>query len=179
MKIWDKFFALFKKGNKERSEKDAAKLIAAPEVKYESTRGVWAPSDPKYDTINMVSHYLSTLGFDDFEARTSGETSSHHWTFAFTHTYKSMEDFLLNSHNDYDIESEDNRSGPASDWDSTFFTVIKHDEAGDITMLMIIHENDYLGIKAPPVEVKWILTYPIELKDSELINTIISKVSNL
>ena len=47
MKIWDKFFALFKKGNKERSEKDAAKLIAAPEVEYESTRGVWAPSDPK------------------------------------------------------------------------------------------------------------------------------------
>ena len=177
MKFLEKFRSLFKKANK--PIKNIEVKNAEPEVKYEFVRGVWAPSDPKYYTVNLATEYLKTLGFDDFRAATKGETSSHHWTFAFSHTYESIEDFLLNSRKDFEKESMDNEHGPEIDWDSTFFTIVKHVEDGELTMLIIVDESDSVGFKTKPSEVKWILSFPASLKETELINKIISKVKNL
>ena len=174
MKFFKKFLGLFKK-----ADEKTATVNAVPEVKYEFVRGVWAPSDPKYYTVNIVTAYLKTLGFDDFKAVTKGETSSHHWTFAFTRTYESMDEFLLNSRKDFEEESRDNQHGPEIDWDSTFFTVVKHAEEGDVTMLMIVDENDDMGFNTKLREVKWILSFPASLKETEFINTVIRKVENL
>ena len=177
MKFLEKFRSLFKKAN--NNAESVAVIGTEPKFKYEFVRGVWAPSEPKYYTVNIITDYLKTLGFDDFKAVTKGETSSHHWTFAFSHTYESMEDFLLNSRKDYEEESKDNEHGPEIDWDSTLFTVVKHAEEGYLTMLIIMDESDSIGFRTKPSEVKWIFSFPSDLKETEFIDQIISKVNNL
>ncbi|MBE6732154.1 MAG: hypothetical protein E7564_10745 [Ruminococcaceae bacterium] len=177
MKFLAKIRNLFKKA--EKPIEKAAVKITEPAVKYDFIRGVWAPSEPKYYNVNLITDYLKTLGFNDFKAVTKGETSSHHWTFAFSRTYESMEDFLLNSRKDFEEESMDNKHGPEIDWDSTLFTVVKHMEEGDLTMLMIVDESDNIGFNTKPREIKWILSFPASLKETELINKIISQANNL
>ena len=173
MIFFEKLLKLFKK------EKPKESVPYVPKVLYDFQRGTWKPSEPKYETINLVLAYLKTLGFDDFKAVTNGETSSHHWTFSFSRTYDSMDDFLLNSRKDFEKETEENRHGPDIDWDTTAFTVEKSLPEGKITMLMLIHENDHVSFTPKPEEVKWVLSYPLELKETELIKEIRDKVKNL
>lgn len=174
---------LFKKKPKENTPSPKINVPKpAEKVKVCAVRGKWEPASPKYANIQLVTDYLISEGFGNFRAQTTGETSSHMWTFGFDSRYGSMEDFLAHSYDDYKKDVEANsRSGPEIDWSATYFTLDKElpENKGKLSMFMAVTEKDHLSFNTEPVEVHWSFSFPEDMASCEEVMKIVAKIENM
>ncbi|MBR4889299.1 MAG: hypothetical protein IKU17_09155 [Clostridia bacterium] len=125
--------------------------------------GALPPKETYYAAAQNAVEALQVIGFAGLLITTSGEDSSHMWTRAWHRTYTDLQEFLHNARNDFAEECQNSPNGPNPDWDTTRFQLQKD----AVTVRIILPENDVPGHASPPPAARWVLTVPVDLKESE------------
>ncbi len=147
-----------------RKKETAAPPVKAPEaplpLRY---TGALPPKETYYAAAQNAVEALQAIGFAGLLITTGGEDSGHMWTRAWRRSYTDLQKFLQNARSDFAEECRNSPNGPNPDWDTTRFQL----QNDAVTVRIILPENDVPGHTSPPPAARWVLTVPVDLKESE------------